>query len=198
MPFDAAVVVSLMFVCAIQGLQTLGLYCAELIVNSSRDEDVWRAVDAQDPSRRENHVLLTPPSLAALMSWKYGFLLIFKSLLHWLLGQSVQPAFGRGNVFFTMNYARLFVYVICTTVFATIITSLTVMKPKGPKPATYGHIQTIADVIDDWILDENGRFWWGDKGGREGVRHAGMSSQRKELGPIWMSAPYAGEIHIPA
>lgn len=114
---------------------------------------------------------------AALMSWKYNMLLIFKFLLHWLLGQSVQPSFdyggGRSNVWFAMNYAHLFVYVICTTIFASAITFLTFMKPKGPQPATYGHIQTIADVIGDWTLEKNGRFWWGDKGCREAVRHAG-------------------------
>jgi hypothetical protein len=67
------------------------------------------------------------------------------------------------------------------------------MKPKGPQPATYGHIQTLADVVDDWTLNENGRFWWGDKGCIEGVRHAGMSSRRNDLGAIQMSALYAGE-----
>jgi hypothetical protein len=200
MPFIAAVIVSLLFICAIQGLQTIGLHCAELIVNLSRDEDVWRALDAQGRSRCEihQHVLSTPPYLAALMSWKYVMLVIFKSLLHWLLGQSLQPSFDyavdQRGVFFTMSYARLFIYVICTIIFASTITFLTVTKPKGPQPATYGHIQTIADVIDDWTLDENGRFWWGDKGCKDGVRHAGMSSRRKDLGPIRMNALYAGDV----
>lgn len=198
MSFVAALIVGLLFVCSIQGLQTLGLHCAELIINLSRDEDVWRALDAQGSTGARNHVLATPPALAALMSWKYDMLVIFKSLLHWLLGQSVQPSFDSrpdyNTIWFTMNYARLFVYVICATSFASAITFLTFMKPTGPQPATYGHIQTIADVIDDWTLDENGRFWWGDKGCRAGVRHAGMSCQRKDLGPIQMSALYAGGV----
>jgi hypothetical protein len=197
MSFVAALIVSLLFVCAVQGLQTLGLHCAELIINSSRDEDVWRALDAQNRSDAKSHVLSTPPFLAALLSWKYDMLVIFKSLLHWLLGQSIQPSFSFGNgdrnVWFTMNYARLFVYVICAFIFASFITFLAFMRPRGPQPATYGHIQTIADVVDDWALDRNGRFWWGDKGCREGVRHAGMSSQKKDLGPIWKGALYAGK-----
>lgn len=199
MSFTSALVVSLLFICAIQGLQTLGLHCAELITNSSRDEDVWRALDAQKKprSKNKNHVLATPPFLAAAYSWKYDMLAIFKSLLHWLLGQAVQPSFDlssfKRNVYFTMNYARLFIYVICGIIFASAITFLAFVKPKGPQPATYGHIQTIADVIEDWRLDEYGRFWWGDKGCREGIRHAGMSSERNELGPIEMDALYAGE-----
>ncbi|KAH8698632.1 hypothetical protein BGW36DRAFT_426327 [Talaromyces proteolyticus] len=197
MSFVAALIVGLLFVCIIQGLQTLGLHCAELIVNLSRDEDVWRALDAQDGSGAKNHVLKNPPILAALMSWKYLTLLIFKSLLHWLLGQSSQPSFDYivdSRVWFTMNYARLFVYVICAAAFASALTFLTFMKPKGPQPATYGHIQTIADLIDDWTLNENGRFWWGDKGCTEGVRHAGMSSKKTGLGQIQMNTPYAGEL----
>jgi hypothetical protein len=178
MPIAAALIVGLLFVCAIQGLQTLGLHCAEVIVNSSRDEDVWRALDAHRGSNAKNQVLMTPPFLAALMSWKYDMLQFFKSLLHWLLGQSIQPSYGGGKsgVWFTMIYTRVFVYAISTTIFASAIAFLTFIKPKGPQPATYGHIQTIADVIDDWTLDKNGRFWWGDKGGSGGLRHAGMSS----------------------
>ena len=198
MSFVPALIVSLLFVCVIQGLQTLGLHCAELIVNLSRDEDVWRDLDAQGYPGRTNNVLATPPFLAALMSWKYGMLLIFKSLLHWLLGQSTQSSFtstsGAERVWFTMNYARLFVYVICATAFASALMFLTLKKPKGPQPATYGHIQTLADVIDDWTLDKNGQFWWGDKGCREEVRHAGMSSRKEDLGLIHMNARYAGEV----
>lgn len=198
MSFVSALIVGLLFVSAVQGLQTLGLHCAELIINLSRDEDVWRDLDAQSCSGSTNNILATPPFLAALMSWKYGMLLVFKSLLHWLLGQSFQPSFTEfeGNrVFFTMNYARLFVYVICATALASALTFLTLKKPDGPQPAAYGHIQTLADIIDDWTLNKNGRFWWGDKGCREGLRHAGMSSQKEDLGLIDMNARYAGEVN---
>ncbi|KAJ5929573.1 hypothetical protein N7454_006523 [Penicillium verhagenii] len=196
MSFVAAIIAGLVFICAIQGLQTLGLHCAELIVNLSRDEDVWRDIDAKSWSGRQTNVLATPPFLAALMSWKYDMLLIFKSLLHWLLGQSSQPSFdsAENRVWFTMNYARLFVYVICAIVFGLALTFVTFKKPKGPQPATYGHIQTLADVTDDWTLNENGRFWWGDKGITEGVRHAGTSSREKNLGPMDPDALYAGEV----
>jgi hypothetical protein len=197
MSFVAALFVGLLFVCAIQGLQTLGLHCAELIVNLSRDEDVWRDLNAQGCPGRKINVLETQPFLAALKSWKYGMLLIFKSLLHWLLGQSSQPSFDgvENRVWFTMNYARLFVYIICATTFGLCLTFVTFKKPKGPQPATYGHIQTLADVIDDWTLNKNGQFWWGDKGIREGVRHAGMSSRKEDLELIHMDACYAGEVN---
>jgi hypothetical protein len=190
-----AVVVIFSIICAAQALQTLGLHCAELNVNLSRDEDIWRALDAHGRSLHKGHVLKTPPFLAALKSWKYGMLLIFKSLLHWLLGQSMQPSIVEESLgaSLTMNYARLFVYFICAAAFASFATFLTVRKPKGPQPATYGHIQTLADLVDNWTLDEHGCFWWGDKGAREGVRHAGMCSHREGLSRIRMNALYAGE-----
>lgn len=84
MPFVAALIVNLLFVCAVQGLQTLGLHFPELIVNLPRDEDVWRALNAHGGSNSDKtHVLEEPPFRAALMSWKYIMLVIFKSLLHW-------------------------------------------------------------------------------------------------------------------
>lgn len=197
MPFVAALIVNLLFVCAIQGLQTLGLHFSELIINLSRDEDVWRSLDAYGRSNDvKTSVLEKPPFLAALMSWKYIVLVLFKSLLHWLLGQSSQASveLPQDRVWLSMNYSRLLIYAICATAFASVITFIACMKPKGPQPATYGHIQTLADVIDDWNLDDDKRFWWGDKGssGIEGIRHAGMSCNKHHLGKIQMKKLYAG------
>jgi hypothetical protein len=198
MPFVPALIVNLLFVCAIQGLQTCGLHLSELIINLSRDEEVWRALDAHGSSNAaKSNVLGKPPFLAALMSWKYITLVIFKSLLHWLLGQASQASLelDDNRVWISMNYARLLTYAICATAFASVVTFIAFMKPKSPQPATYGHIQTIADVIDDWSLDGDKRFWWGDKGSsssREGVRHAGMSPNKQHLGLIQMDKLYAG------
>lgn len=197
MPFVPALIANLLFVCAIQGLQTLGLHFSELIINLSRDEDVWRSLDAYGRSNAvKTSVLEKAPFLAALTSWKYIVLVIFKSLLHWLLGQSSQASVEllEDRVWLTMNYSRLFIYAICATTFALVITFIACMKPKGPQPATYGHIQTLADVIDDWNLDDDRRFWWGDKGcsGTDGVRHAGMSCNKDYLGEIQMKELYAG------
>ncbi|KAJ5718386.1 hypothetical protein N7488_004032 [Penicillium malachiteum] len=188
----SALVLGLVLVCAIQCLQTLGLHCAELIVDLSRDEDSWRGLDANSSSSRRQKVLRSPSFLKNFLSWKYDILFIFKSLLHWLLGQSVQPYFDE-RVFFAMYYSRLFVYAIFAICLASVLTFLVMKKPKGPQPATYGHIQTIADVVDDWSLNEEGQFWWGDKGCEGAIRHAGMSSVRDDLGPIKMEAYYAGQ-----
>lgn len=48
--------------------------------------------------------------------------------------------------------------------FATLsacITFLATRQPKGPQPATYGHIQTLANLIDKWPVTTT--MWWGEK-----------------------------------
>jgi hypothetical protein len=207
--FGAAFVIGILFVSVIQGLQTMGLHCAELVVNLARDEDTWRSLDAarSKPHFQSLHkqVLSTQPFLAALTNWKYNVLFIFKFALHWILGQCLQPYFtnwgpgdaeNQNGIYFNMNHSRLLLYFICAIAFATFVTLLGIARPKGPQPAAYGNVQILADLIDDWSLDENGCFWWGDKGvgmKGDGVRHAGMSARREELGRIRTEALYAGD-----
>jgi len=54
-------------------------------------------------------------------------------------------------------------------------------------------LQTLADLIDDWTMDEDGDLWWGDKGSNhEGIRHAGTSAKKIDLGGIHIDAFYEG------
>ncbi|KAJ5712592.1 hypothetical protein N7493_009060 [Penicillium malachiteum] len=85
MSVAAALILGLVLVCAIQSLQSLGLHCAELIVDLSRDEDSWRGLDANSSFSGRTKVLRSPSFLKNFLSWKYDILFIFKSLLHWLL-----------------------------------------------------------------------------------------------------------------
>lgn len=60
---------------------------------------------------------------------------------------------------------------------ALFTTLLVQHKPKGPQPATYGHLQTLCDLIDAWPERVEQTFFWGDKADGTGdeVRHAGTS-----------------------
>jgi hypothetical protein len=57
-----------------------------------------------------------------------------------------------------------------------------------------GHLQTIADLVDDWTLNEKGRIFWGDKGAdtEAGIRHAGTCSDPDALDKVSLDAIYAG------
>ena len=39
---------------------------------------------------------------------------------------------------------------ILRALFVGFVFSISFEKPKGPKPATYGHIRTLVDLIDEW------------------------------------------------
>lgn len=136
----------------------------------------------------------------ALLSWKTCCLFIFKSTLHWILDQAATSTYDaydledQGSVSFFVIYSRVFGYFICTLALGCFATFLAVKKPTGPQPATYGHIPMLVYLVDDWKVDDHGRHWWGDKGegSKTGIRHAGMSSDVKDLGEIRMDTLYAG------
>jgi hypothetical protein len=201
-PFSGQMVISLLFAAVFQGLQMIGLHAAELVVITARDEDSWRRLARREKSRV--NTFKQQPFYSAFRSWENNLLLIFKSLLHWVLGQSMSFEFlyygqnfistrpeGHGLIYCIILYNRLMVYAICTGLLAMFITYLTFRRPSGPQPATWGHIQTLADLVDDWKTDELDQFWWGDKGIVNGVRHAGMSYHQTKLEDIRMDTVYA-------
>lgn len=67
---------------------------------------------------------------------------------------------------------------------AAFVTFVATRRPSGPQPATYGHLQTLVDLVDEWSL----RMFWGHKG--DGVVcHAGTTSVR--LSPVRLECMYA-------
>lgn len=214
--YGLQVFLGLLFISAVQAAQSVALHCAELLVNISRDENVWRdAYNGGETKKGPKGSLLTSDSLmSALLSWENLTLTLFKSLLHWSVGQAVQPSITAGiegdigdtdqsltkeqmaalGIRFDMIYTRLILYAILAILLASFATVLALRKRSGPQPATMGHLQTIADLVDDWTTSEKGRIWWGDKGANEGttIRHAGTSWNPKALGQISTNALYAG------
>jgi hypothetical protein len=62
-------------------------------------------------------------------------------------------------------------------------------RPKGALPASYGHLRTVMDIVDEW----SPKMYWGDKGGsggEDGVRHSG--TRDNPLLDVDMSAFYSG------
>lgn len=89
---------------------------------------------------------------------------------------------------------RCLISPIFITALAIFATHLLERKPKGPQPAAWGHFQTLTDLIDDRGLNPAGKLWWGNKGFLDdGIRHAGTSMRKEDLGDIMMmDAVYAG------
>src|ERR1700722_3745782 len=54
---------------------------------------------------------------------------------------------------------------------AVFVTFIAKRRPSGPQPAAYGHIQTLTDLVDEWLPT----MYWGHKGDDGVVCHAGAS-----------------------
>ena len=168
---------SFLLILAFQSMLTLGLHCAELLVDISRDEDVWRQTYTV-----KGYVPRSALAVA-LGSWKTVLLLLFKPLVHWLFGLGMTYYFGFG-VF--MRPPQLLYMSIAIVLLALLGTFLCFAKPKGPQPAAFGHVQTLVNLIDEWYE----KVFWGHKGkGINGVCHAGTASS--PLPKIMMVEEYA-------
>lgn len=165
----------------LQALITFATHCAELQVNCFRDESIWRAAGGPGLQRDTNVVI------RALSSWPTVSLLIAKPVLHWMYGLSVSAWFYGGIRIAPVQMLYLTIAAIALAIFITCIAN---HKPKGPQPATYGHLQTIINLGDQWpALDQ--RLYWGHSGRVNGIAHAGTSGRK--LGEIHMTEQYMGE-----
>ena len=209
-------ILGLLFVSLLQAAQTIALHSAELIVNLCRDESVWRASELKQRRMVNGTQRDTNPFKAALVSWESIVLFLAKAVMHWIIARSMIPSISSDmdaadnflgihriknpngiSLNFEMIYSRLFIYTIMALALAAFVTYLALRQPQGPQPAAMGHLQTLADLIDDWTMDHKGRMWWGDKThshalsrGAQSVRHAGTSRNRDGLGPIHLDAIY--------
>lgn len=71
-------------------------------------------------------------------------------------------------------------------VVAVFVTFVAIQKLKGPQPVTYGHVQTLVDLVDEWSMTTV--MYWGHK--KDGSAcHAGTSD--RPLEKVQMDAVYA-------
>jgi hypothetical protein len=162
---------------SIQVWLTLGLHCAEILVNVFRDEELWRRATTATGTKSSYGPLSSIK--AAASSWPSILLFVLKPLTHWLFGLSVNE---KGGIMF-MNWEGILFLSLAVFLLALFTTHYSLIRPKGIQPSTYGNLQVLADLIDDWGT-EGDTLWWGDKGiseqstGTARVRHAGTSTHR--------------------
>ncbi|KAI9850596.1 MAG: hypothetical protein M1838_005381 [Thelocarpon superellum] len=163
--------------CLLQTFMTLSLHCAELLINVIRDEQTWRLAGKRKPglfsrafglSRKPMNALhmlfLSAPALA---------LFLFKPVLHWIFGLAVSAYFSVGMV---MRPPQIFYLCVGGLALAFGVTACAFWRPPGPQPATYGHIQTLVDLVDEWPEMDETMFWgrkmaspWAGGSGSSGV-----------------------------
>ncbi|KAJ4306765.1 hypothetical protein N0V88_000132 [Collariella sp. IMI 366227] len=177
---DAGTVGAVFLITAFQSIVTLALHCAELLVNLSRDEKVYRAlIGPRGTNSHYNSVL------AAFTSWQTLFLFALKAGVHWMFGLAINLQFQLGV---NMHPPQIFYFGAFSLAAALFGLVLSLHQPKGYLPVAFGHIQTIADVVDEW--SDSGCMFWGEKSaGNPG--YTGTSTHR--LGPPDERRWYGGQ-----
>lgn len=149
-----------LFLCFIQGLQTMGLHCVELLVNMRRDEHVWRQTGREQGAS----VLAPDPLIEALSSWRTVLLTIIKTVQHWLLGQAMVLHYSlredHSEFTFNMSPSRLLVFAFVTALSAIFTTVMALWPVPGPQPTAWGHIQAMENMVEGWDDAPEGRLRW--------------------------------------
>ncbi|KAG2119125.1 uncharacterized protein F5147DRAFT_603343 [Suillus discolor] len=170
----------------LQGPLTLGLHCSELIANVIRDERQWRCATRSKGLR----VAMNP--LESIFNHPICFILfIAKPFLHWMFGLSFGIYISAANetldfIPIAMYTAQIWNLCIALFIFACFFTFVALRRPSGPQPAAYGHLQTLADLVDEW----SPVMWWGHKEDGFPYCHAGTSDH--PLPDVKMNCIYAG------
>ncbi|KAJ9636597.1 hypothetical protein H2204_005197 [Knufia peltigerae] len=185
--------------CAFLGGITMDLHIVELLVQCSRDESLWRQTASRsglDESRQNGAFQV------AIGSWETMALFIFKTAVHWIFSMGFGP-YWEG---IEMRIPQICYLAVSLFLVSLLATYLGLRKPKGPQPATFGHLPTLVDLIDVWPRqggpNDGGRndveggdekpslkLFWGDKGeGGDGFRRAGTAHMA--LQPIVTTALY--------
>ncbi|KAG2038601.1 hypothetical protein BDR03DRAFT_1009822 [Suillus americanus] len=153
----------------VQGPLTLGLHCSELIANVIRDERQWRCATERKglrPTMNPVKVIFTHPICLVLF--------VAKPFLHWMFGLSFtisDPASdGKLTMFFVIMYtSRIWNLCIALFIFGCFFTFVALRRHHSPQPAAYGHVQTLANLVDEW----SPVMWWGHKEDGIPYCHAG-------------------------
>jgi hypothetical protein len=208
--------ISLLIVCAIQSLLTFVLHAVELFANSFRDEGIWqRATSKRGAAFYPNALLLalTSPAnilllvLKVLTHWLFNrCILPVMFLYHDPALTYIQPGTGGivhvGGEEQTTHYWRsammeikafsvpAFLLAGAMFVVAVFALVLSLSGSRGSQPSTYGHIKTLAELVNNW--GDGVRLFWGDIGEAEDGkrRRAGTAGLPDGVGPIRMEAEY--------
>lgn len=151
-------------ICLLQAVITLSLHCAELLVNVIRDEKMWRRAGSRFRGLNSEPGLSRTPTNALhalLVSGPAMTLLLFKPILHWIYSLAVTTYFALGPV---MHPPQIIYLTVGAALLAFFVSACAFWQPKGPQPATFGHLQTLVDLIDEWP-EVGETMFWGRKAG---------------------------------
>jgi len=166
--------------CGIQSLVTFTLHLAELCIYTARDETIWRKASKKTGQKRTSNALL-----ALLSSYQTAILFLLKPFAHWLYGLTFVIDIYNGVSLFA---APAFYLTIVVSVFLAFSLALMLWRHSGPQPTTFGHLQTLVDLIDTWPARRD-RLHWGDKGAFVGHEAYDGHAEIRHAGTHWLPLP---------
>ncbi|KAG2119172.1 uncharacterized protein F5147DRAFT_832948 [Suillus discolor] len=170
----------------VQGPLTLGLHCSELIVNVIRDERQWRCA-----TRRQGLRVATNPLKPIFTHPLCVILFIAKPFLHWMFGISFDiSTIATDDTLYGFMIYMFTAQNLCFALFilAFFFTFVALRRPCGPQPAAYGHLQTLANLVDEW----SPVMWWGHK--EDGIPYCHAGTSDHPLPDVKMDCVYAGSV----
>ncbi|KAI8683386.1 hypothetical protein NCS57_00002700 [Fusarium keratoplasticum] len=172
-----------------QAFFVMALHGAELLVTVARDEAAWREAAARRGPGRGAVVAAGAPK-SAVKSWLWLSLLLYKPVSSWLLtSQGIKFQIQQSTSRVVFNPIPLFALTGLSLLLVAFEEWLTRWRTGGPQPAAYGHLQTLADLVDDWgpsdISVDERKLWWGSKGfDPMGEALVGTSAKKEDVGEI--------------
>ncbi|KAG1755265.1 uncharacterized protein EDB91DRAFT_1277846 [Suillus paluster] len=179
-------ILSFVDIAVVQGPLTLGLHCSDLIANVIQNERQWRCATTKKGLRTSTN------PLKALFTNPLGLgLFVVKPVLHWMFGLAFSLRFWMDTLpgIDVINFCadmRILNLCIALLIFACVFTFAALRPSHGPQPAAYGHLQTLANLVDEWS-DE---MWWGHK--EDGVPYCHAGTSNHPLPDVKMECVYAG------
>ncbi|KAG1861671.1 hypothetical protein F4604DRAFT_1929738 [Suillus subluteus] len=189
----------------IQGPLTLGLHCSELIANVIRDERQWRCATGREGLRISTNPMKTifthPICLILLVakpflrkSFTPPFFYVIEHYHRrsdWMFGLAFDSSDSviKGSLNSLTVYmfaAQIWNLCIALFIFACFFTFVALWRPRGPQPAAYGHLQTLANLVDEW----SPVMWWGHK--EDGIPYCHAGTRDHPLPDVKMDCVYAG------
>ncbi|KAK0122903.1 hypothetical protein ONS96_009928 [Cadophora gregata f. sp. sojae] len=126
---------------------------------------------------------------SAVTSWQNIGLFALKPLIHWMFNLGLFQT-ENNSLLMNMSYLALFIVTGIAIVQGGFASYLARMSPRGCIPSAWGHLQTMADLVDDWGTADG--LFWGDKGTNvDGSRMAGTSDRRDGVQPIMQGDMYS-------
>ncbi|KAK7454105.1 hypothetical protein VKT23_011617 [Stygiomarasmius scandens] len=162
------------------GIVTTAMTCAQTILDLVCDQRLWMEIQngGSDP---------TPHIFKKFMICWHSYLIHFADpLFHWLFGLAANISADRG---LQIRPVPVFWVTAAGVLGASYITYFLKRKIKTPLPTTFGHLQTMVDLVDEW----HERMYWGDKSIGYQCGHAGTSNTKYRVVGIIQSKSYGGQ-----